>query len=253
MVRVKEELNIKFNEFWFEIDKIEQIEIKNLKEYLDYVKNLKRNHIYKTEFERIESLFINKQLDYANEAFYSIILGNQNAFACLIRIMIENYVSFVLIKKYKQKEIWKDWYLWSFKKEINNLKSHKNNNLLEKQYRSLCKEMNVAISDISINQSYGWLNRVVNLKKYNFKSACGLVDKNIYNDFSCFSKFIHNTDLLAKMTWLDQTSLTKCIYSLYFYLNCFIDKYDDNFVKKHKYMLLVEKLLYSLNCVLHDV
>ena len=103
MNEIKEMILEKYNDFWYDIYTIEKDEMKKLKHYIDYVeKNLRTYKLIQHSYDGISYLFINKHLNYLKEAFTSILLKNYNAFSCVMRIIIENNVSFFLIKKYKK-------------------------------------------------------------------------------------------------------------------------------------------------------
>ena len=101
---------------------------------------------------------MNKHLDYLKEAFLSIIIGNYNSFAACVRTIIENYIGFMLIKKYRNKNVWKDWCLWSFFKTIKALKSVSNREAINKfknSFKELCNEMKIDKNSISNMEFYG--------------------------------------------------------------------------------------------------
>ncbi|MBE6159591.1 MAG: hypothetical protein E7157_00900 [Lactobacillales bacterium] len=248
MEELKEMLLDRYTDFWYDIYNIEKEELKRLKKYIDYTeKELRHFNSLSYDYDSIASLFMNKHLDYMQEAYTSLLLKNYNAFSCVMRIIIENYVSFTLIKKYKKKEIHKDWYLWSFNKLVNIVDTEPYHTKVKKGYEKICGLLNVSSDYINNKQSYGWLNRVVKLKNYSFKNACEIVDKEIYKDFSYLSGYIHNTDFYAKTNWIDMTTLTKFIFILYSYSEKMIKTYNHYIIRRKEYNELTIFLLESLN------
>lgn len=192
--------------------------------------------------------FMNKHLDYLHEAFSSILLGNYNAYSCLMRIILENYVSFLLIKKYKKKEIWKDWYFWSYYKVFKYIDQEPYHSKIKKQYKKLGINLDFDINIIDNAQPYGWLKRAVKLKNYSFKNACSLIDEKIYKDFSYLSRNIHNNDMISKTNWVDMKILTKFLFLMFDYTDKMINEYNYHFMRRKYYNFLSTELLESLNC-----
>lgn len=250
MEEIKEYLLDRYKDFWYDIYYIEKQEIKWLKTYIDYISNvLKEFKPLNCSYESISALFIKKHLDYLQEAFSSIILKNYNAFSGIMRIMIENYISFYLIKKYKKEELYMDWYLWSYYILIYKMQDEPFHSKIKKNYEDLCKYLGVTADYIDNRQAYGWLKRVCKLKNYSFKNVCDLVDSNIYKDFSYLSMKVHNTDMNAKTDWIDMTLLTKFIFIIYQYSEKIIKEYKPSIIRRSKYNAIATKLLESLdNC-----
>lgn len=248
MEELKNMILERYTDFWYDIYNIEKEEVKRLKKYIDYVeKELRHFKAISCNYDSIVSLFINKHLDYVQEAFTSLLLKNYNAFSCVMRIMIENYVSFIMIKKYKNKEIWKDWYLWSFYKQIDKVNLEPYHTKVKENYEKMCDNLNVPSDYIKNAQSYGWLKRVLKLKNYSFKNVCDLVDKSIYDDFSYLSGNIHNTDMYTKTNWIDMNLLTKFLFILYSYTEKMVKAYNHNIIKRKEYNDLSIYLLESLS------
>ena len=249
------ELNLieKHRDFWNEIYDIEEDEIKALKDYIDYIQtNLKCYRLANNSYKGVLSLFMHKHLEYLNEAFLSLSLKHYNSFAVCIRIIIENYVSFMLIKENKNKNLWKDWYLWSIYKSLKTIRSYPNCSRemyqkFEKNYESMCNRLGVTSDYITNCESYGWLKRVYNLNSYRFKNASDKIDKQIYKDFSYYSSYTHNNDMLSKINWVDMALLTKFVSALYKYTDKMIEAYNYHFTTRKEYCELCSKLYQAIN------
>ena len=85
------------------------------------------------------------------------------------------------------------------------------------------------------------------MDKYNFKSACNLIEPELYKDFSFFSSYIHNNDIISKTNWVDMIFLTKFIYFAYEITDKMITSYRYTFTTRTQYRYLCVKLLESLN------
>lgn len=255
MQDLEEYLKERHYEFWFDIYNIEKNEIRQLREYLDYIKeSIKVPSPTTSVRENIENLFLRKQLDYVEEAFSSLLLGNSNAFCSLARIMIENYVSFTLIKKYRHKKLWLDWFLWSNFREINKLKDSKNYSKALKIYESICADYELPSNHIKNHFNYGWLEHITS--KCNFKSACYLLNDEkettkAYKDFEYLSSYVHNSDFYAKNSWTDMHTLIRFIEIIYYYTDKFIYRYNYHLTTRRIYNMLSINLYESLDKVLN--
>lgn len=240
-------LKEKYKEFWYDIYNIEKKEVRNLKAYIDYVEKTLRNYMSSDiDYSGIKNLFIQKQLDYLDEAFSSMLLGNYNALSCMIRIMIENYVSLELIKKYRKEQVWKDWYLHGHYKLYKSMDREPYYTKLKDCYNSLCDILNVSHDYINDRNSYGWLRRVVKLKSYNFKNACVLVNPRIYKDYENLSSQIHNNTFPTKRSIFLMEQLAHFIHQIYFYTDKTIAAFDRRYFRRPQYNVLARQLLESI-------
>lgn len=247
---MKEKIIERYEDFWYDIYNIEKEEVKCLKEYIEYTKHELRNYNpYLFDYNSILNFLLNKHFDYLDEAFTSLLIKNYNAYACLLRIIIENYATISLIKKNKSKEIWKDWYYWSFYKKINQIKEEPYKSKLFREYQKICDLNNIPIDYITSTGNYSWIKRINNKGyKENFYSVCLLIsDKSIYEDFSYLSEFIHNNNYLSKTNWVDMSQLSKLIFMLYDYSERVIKLIYPHFIRRKKYNNLTIKLLESLD------
>lgn len=238
-------------EFWYDIYNIEKKEVRSLKEYIDYLENNLRNYkISENTGAWVEDLLVRKHLDYLEEAFSNIILGNYNAFGSMTRIIIENYVCYCILKKYRKLDIWKDWYLWSNLRTIKQFKDKPNYHEVENLYKALCHEFNVDENYITNTSNYGWIERITKKKKNSFKSICALIDESIYYDFKELSSYSHNDNLLVKTNPILMERLAGFIYQLFIYSDKFIYAYDFHITKRREYNDLCVSLLENLdNCI----
>lgn len=250
-------LKQRFNDFWYPLYDFEQDEINCLNNYLNYViKNLKIKSAQENDYKiNLLNFLMQKHISYVNEAYSSLLLGNFNACASLLRIMMENYVTFIILKKYEKEEIWKDFLFWSFYKKIEQLKkngldvSHSDYENLEKMLGKLRAELSY-FSNINV-KNYGWLEHLIDNKSATFQQACKLANVDIYHDFTDLSSYIHSNDFITKMNWLDMTTLTKFIFLIYTYMDKMIIEYDRKFIKRKKYCSLEESLFHVIEFANH--
>ena len=192
-------------------------------------------------------MFLKKHLDYLQEALACLLSANYNALACLLRIMIENYVCFSLIKKYKKYDLWKDWYIHGCYKALRIAAGEPYHSKTEKVYKSICDDLNLPYDYIKDKGSYGWVRRAIKLKRYTFKSVCALIDENIYKDFEWLSSYIQNNDILAKQQVVLMELLANFVYQIYFYTDKMIAAYDSRYFKRVYYRQLRNDLLLSID------
>lgn len=248
MNEVKEVLNERLEEFWYDIYNIEKDEVRKLKDYIDYVESTLRSYdIIDLGYERIRDLFMMKHLDYLHEALSCMLLGNYNSLSCMIRIIIENYISFFLVKKYKSKDLWKYWYAYGSYKATRIIGNEPLHSKTIEKHKELCDILDIKDSDIFDMQSYSWLKKVVTLKRYNFKQACNLVEPGLYKDFNYLSERVHNNNMIFKTFSVDMKILTKFIYTLYDLTEKTIRLYDHRYLRRFEYKKLSMDLLESLD------
>lgn len=248
MNEVKKVLEDRYEDFWYDIYNIEKEEVRRLKEYIDYVESTLRNYEPRTyDYEGVKEMFMMKHLDYLKEALACLLIGSYNGLSCAIRIMIENYISFSLIKKYKKQDLWKDWYLHGFYKVTKSVGNEPLRTKIRKNYEDLCLSFGVKVEYVNNIKPYGWLERVVKLKNYNFKDACKHIDVDAYKDFNVLSGFIHNNDVMSKTRPILMEWLTSFIYKIYFYTDKMIRQYDHRYLKIVYYRKLEMDLLEALD------
>ncbi len=241
-------LHDRYMEFWTDIYNIEKDEVKNLKEYIDYVESTLRTYnMNSLSYERVKDLLMMKHLDYASEALSCMLQGNYNSLSCMIRIIIENYITFYLIKKYKSKDLWKYWYVYGSYKVYKTMDHEPFRSMMKQKYLEMCELLGVKETDLFDMQSYSWLRKVKDLKRYNFKQVCNLVDESLYKDFNYLSERVHNNNMLFKTFSVDMKVLSKFIYTIYDLTDKTIRLYDHRYLKRHKYNNLCIKLLESLD------
>lgn len=103
----------RYLDFWAYIYDIEKEEIKSLIKYTKYINDtLTFPYSANGSYNEIKEILMKKHLDYLDEAISNILQGNYNSLSCTIRIIIENYITFYLINKYKKYDLWKYWYVY---------------------------------------------------------------------------------------------------------------------------------------------
>lgn len=251
MNKVEKLLHERYIEFWGDIYNIEKEEIYRLKDYIDYVESTLRNYsMMDLSYERIKDLFMMKHLDYVEEALSCMLQGNYSSLSCMIRILIENYITFFLIKKYKTKELWKYWYVYGSYKATRIMGDEPFHSKAIKNYNDMCEILNIEDNNIFDNQSYSWLRKVVKLKRYNFKQVCNLVDLDLYKDFNYLSERVHSNNMLFKTFGVDMRVLSKFIFTIYDLTDKTIRLYDHRYLRRIQYNVLCTRLLESLqDCI----
>lgn len=236
-----------YKEFWYDIDYIETEEIISLKKYIDYVINKLDDKIiiFKKE-THIINIFIKKHKDYLKEAFASLLIGNYNGFNASLRMIIENYVSFVLIKKYPDKNLQDKWYYWSILKEIEKFKETEIYEKIKKDTEQIFTKNNINIKSIN-TKNYGWLEGILPKKDLNFKKISSLVDKSIYNDYKKASEIVHNDNYISKLNIVLMEQLGTYIFDLYYYTDLFIKELDKKTYNSKEYNHLKRDLLKKIN------
>lgn len=252
MTEVEKLLHDRYEDFWYDIYNIEKEEVKCLMEYTNYVENTLRSYkMIKISYEHIKEIFMMKHLDYVHEAISGMLQGNYNSLSCMLRIMIENYITFYLIKKYKTKDVWKYWYVYGSYKAYRTMDHEPLRSMMKQKYFEMCEILDVQDTDIFDMQSYSWLRKVIKLKRYNFKQVCDLVDENLYKDFNYLSERVHNNNMIFKTFGVDMKVLSKFIYTIYDLTDKMIRLYDYRFLRRIKYNNLCVKLLESLDVCLN--
>ncbi len=250
MSKQKEYIVDKFEDFWTDIYNIEKEEVKTFYDYFVYSKEKMRGFVnFNYTYENVEQLLINKHFDYLNEMYSNILIGNYNSVATMLRIIIENYVTYFLIKKYKKESLYKDWVLWSTYKGKAILNESKYQRLAEESYCELEKALGLRLE--FTNQSFSWIKRVVKLKSYSIKTICkNFLDEQIYTDYSYLSALIHNDDYNTKIfTFFDKDKLTNFIYAAFNYTDKLIGTYDKRYLRDKTYNFLSIKVLEALDNV----
>ena len=255
MKEVENYITSRFNNVW---DKLEEVEKKEFHCFGKYIKFIKENcNDYSNnedQYVYYKNFFMRKFIGYLDEAYSSLLLEIYNAFSGAMSVIIENYVCFYLIKKYRDDELYNDWYVFSLKKELFTLKDNTAKyNEFKKLYELECKTLNIDDSLYDINDSYSWLSRVVKpnaeTNTYDFKYVSSLLNSHIYNDYNEISGNIHSVDYLSKnrLTLMEKTY--RYLIMLFNYTNAMIKEYDINIFDNKEYVKLKEDLLNKLkNC-----
>ena len=242
----------RYLDFWAYIYDIEKEEIKSLIKYTKYINDtLTFPYSANGYYNEIKEILMKKHLDYLDEAISNILQGNYNSLSCTIRIIIENYITFYLINKYKKYDLWKYWYVYGAYKVFRIIDHEPGRSIAKKAYLDMCESFEINDVNIFDMQSYSWLKKVKKLKNYNFKQACNLVDSNLYKDFNYLSERIHNNNVIFKTFSVDMKVFSKYIYTLYDITDKTIRLYDHRYLRRYKYKSLCQELLESLDTCLN--
>jgi len=243
MQKIEEILKFEHNDMMSYLDHIEHKEIYALYDYIEYIKNLRNYNSFKDEHINTLNYLKNKQLDYSYEAFKCLVSQSYIAYAATIRIMIENYVTAACIQKFKDKEAWKRWNVWSAYKYMSLAPNQKEKDKFMKLYKELCEHYNVNYKTYITNKyQYGWLEGLIK-GQCNFKSASKQIDTEIYKDFEKLSNYVHSNDKIAKMGWFHMQELAVLIFQHIQYTDLMLCLIESTFEEDEEYRCLYMNLL----------
>lgn len=126
------------------------------------------------------------------------------------RILTENIVCMDLILNNveKGKELWKYYFIHSYKQDIFNQKKQLTKKDKEKFFE-LCNDLNIDKGFLKkrknkngkeysyVDLNYGWTYKIN--KKFSFKGLCELINENDYSIFSMASLYSHGTSIYLKL------------------------------------------------------
>jgi hypothetical protein len=214
-------------------------------------------HDYKFDKKMLINFLYKKILDYSEQAFYNLILGNSEFYKAGIRIIIENYIILLGIIN-GNKDTWKKYYLQSNASTIKFLEDESNINLnaLKKSLQDLIIEKKLSNLDYENKRyDYSWLS-TKNKKIRSFRDACDFLEPVAYSDFRYLSSFSHSGSYSFK--FLDDEYSFYNTASLHFiYLTKTIDLLNlncsDKYIKKYDKLLKYFEYLSKNNPFLYLV
>lgn len=155
-------------------------------------------------YEGICYIFAKSIAEYAKMAYGKIILGHFFATHMVIRAMIENNVCLDIIYNDEKEELWKYYFVQSYRNSVMQAKE----GLSQKDGEFICR----MYSDYDIQRAfyesrgdkkayidlpYGWTFTIN--KRFSFKGICELVNVGDYDDFTMMSDYSHGTSIYQKM------------------------------------------------------
>ena len=173
-------------------------------------------------FEGVCYLFAKSIVKYAKAAYDNMLLGHFDETLMICRALVENSVCLDIFIRYEEKELWKYYLVYSYRKTLKRSKTRRKKYL--KDVDKSCKRHHISKrfrqkqedgSYINcINKNYGWTYKVN--RDFDFSGICKLVNSADYNDFQFMSEFSHGTDLHVKVfddvTMQRITNMISCLY-----------------------------------------
>lgn len=168
-------------------------------------KQIENKHIEdRYSCDGISYLFAKTIIDYSKAAYDNIMLGHFDAANMILRSMIENKVFLEIIYNDESDELWKYYYVHSYRNSIMknmDIPRQKDIDFLEYLYQDLKIEENFykAINKKRppINKKYGWLYKKGNFPT--FESICKLVEFDEYSMYKLLCENSHGTSLVTKL------------------------------------------------------
>ena len=176
--------------------------------YIEELEKMKKEGYFTVEeYEGACNVWFGSLLELIKEAYNNLVIGNFYSYTMIGRTIIENYVCFYLIKKYKKEELWKKWYYNSLNQSVQKLKKlapeYDGTKEACRQFEEICREQNIEDTEgREYARDYGWIESVLNVpkkKKISFKMLCENVDEEIYEDFSKLSESVHGVSIFEKI------------------------------------------------------
>lgn len=203
-------------------------------------------HPFKISKKSILDFLYLKFLDYSKQAFYNLVLGNYEIYNASLRILIENYIVILGIKKGKS-NTWKKYYLQSGASVISYFSNKKLDTFdaLVESFQKVKEKEN--LTDIKIEEkvfNYDWLS-TDDRKIKSFKDACDALDSQVYEDFKFLSNYTHSISYIYKFSKTNYSFLNSISIHLT-YLSKIIDIL--NIEVSNEY----ETLLYDMWCIMGE-
>lgn len=142
-----------------------------------------------------------KFLDYSEQAFYNLVLGNYEFYRAGLRILVENYIIILGIIK-GDDTVCQRYFLQSYLSTANLLKNDKNTddiNYIKTLIDDQKKKFNLLDFHIEEKKfNYSWLS-TKDREIYTFKQACDLLDPSAYKEFKLLSNYSHSNSFTFKL------------------------------------------------------
>lgn len=159
-------------------------------------------------YEGICYSFAKTIVDYSKMAYDNMLLGHFHAVKMISRSILENRVCLDIIINNKEQELWKYYWVYSYRNAI--YKSGRNPkqnevDLLNELYEnlSISKEFYVKQRDRKkayIQEPYGWTYKINKNKKFSFQNICRLLEEEAeYHGFQLKSDYSHGTTFYLKL------------------------------------------------------
>lgn len=159
-------------------------------------------------FEGVCYTFAKTIVDYSKMAYDNVLLGNFHAVNMINRAVLENCVCLDIIINNDEHELWKYYWVYSYRKDIYRLKRTPTQNELD-YLQNLFNDLNIS-EDFYIKQDnrkkayikepYGWTYKINNNKQFTFENICTLIDSDAeYDGFKLMSDYSHGTSFYMKL------------------------------------------------------
>ena len=183
------------------------------------------------DYKNILYIWIRNLYGYGKEAFNNLLVGNMYSYATINRTLIENYIYFLYIHKYREEELWKDWYIYS---QITIMQSYQLadreqlqnmlENMLEDMIRDMGEDPDRYLKDRRIRDN-AWLVKVFPGKKVsdiNMYVLCSHIHKpDLYKEYQVLCNFTHGQNFYIKSNPF--TFYNSIIYMMTLLLECLTD------------------------------
>lgn len=157
-------------------------------------------------YEGICYMFARSVIEYAKMAYDNIILGHFFATHMIIRTMIENNVCLDIIFNDEKEELWKYYFVQSYRDSVIQAKeglSQKDKEFILQMYSDYGIDSEFYEKRGGrkpyIDLKYGWTYKVNLKKEFSVKGVCNLVNAGDYDDFRMMSEYSHGTSIYQKM------------------------------------------------------
>lgn len=155
-------------------------------------------------------LFARAIVNYTKMAYDNILIGHFKAAHMIMRPMVENLVCLDVIIHNEKKELWKYYYVQSYRNTMKLAKKEMDPRTVS-HIREMCSMYNIDDDFLEkgdkkkayIELDYGWAYKVN--KECNFSALCKLVSSIDREDFRMLSDYAHGTSLYQK--FFDSTSI----------------------------------------------
>ena len=159
-------------------------------------------------FEGVCYSFAKTIVDYSKMAYDNVLLGNFYVVNMINRAVLENCVCLEIIINNDNYELWKYYWVYSYRRDIYRLNRTPAQNELD-YLQKLFKDLNIS-EDFYIKQNnrkkayikepYGWTYKINNNKQFTFENICTLIDSAAdYDGFKLISEYSHSTSFYMKL------------------------------------------------------
>ncbi|MBR5799864.1 MAG: hypothetical protein IKY23_07355 [Lachnospiraceae bacterium] len=149
-------------------------------------------------------LFARAIVDYAKMAYDNILMGHFKSAHMVMRTMVENLVCLDVIIHNEKEELWKYYYVQSYRDTMKLAQKERDPNIL-KTIKEMCSMYNIEEEFLKkrgdkrayIDSRYGWTYKINS--DFNFAGLSRLVSSIDGKDFKMLSDYSHGTSLYQRL------------------------------------------------------